>query len=109
MSSDEAALAELPAWLRVIGEEARATATGGGATAPITAAIGALPDDFYARLLADPMLLKRWCVPLAMYPSLSEAALAIAGRLVRAYPGDTDAQRLAVLATSTRHTLSRRR
>ncbi|HLK10765.1 MAG TPA: hypothetical protein VKW76_05255 [Candidatus Binatia bacterium] len=61
------------------------------------ARIGDLPADLEARVLRDPRLLAYWTRD-ARFATLAEAAQALANRLVRHHPGDSDAQRLAILA-----------
>jgi hypothetical protein len=56
-----------------------------------------LPPDLEARVMRDPRLLACW-TRSATFSSVHEAAQALANRLVRSHPGDSDAQRLTILA-----------
>lgn len=62
-----------------------------------TTRIANLPPDLEARVLRDSRLLACWN-RAGIFSSVSEAAQALANRLVRSHPQDSDAQRLAILA-----------
>ncbi len=97
-SPDDTPLAEMPDWLLALlsdGDGGRDEDKDDDTRA------GELPEDWDERLLRDAHLLGYWTRKKALNgedQSMSAYALAIANRLVREYPGDTDAQRIAILS-----------
>src|SRR5207247_5273515 len=95
ISPEDAPLAEMPEWLRKAGEEAKAAST--AKEKNIHTTVGDLPPDWSERVERDDVLARYWTQPLLHYPTLSEAALAIANRLCAKYRSATHEQPLAVL------------
>ncbi len=95
---DEVSPAEMPDWLL---ELVRAEKPDDGVPPDeMPDKVGELPEDWNERLLRDEHLLGYWTKKKPLNgddQSMSAYALAIANRLVKEYPDDTDAQRLAIL------------
>lgn len=104
LSPDDVPLAGIPLWLLKLVQgdgaaDGAPTAHSDGVAAATT--VGDLPDDWHERLLTDPILLGYWTKKKELNGddrSMSAYALAIANRLVREYPDDSDPQRLAILS-----------